>query len=812
MFGQNEDEGQVYRTTVSYTPTDNGYEVQLPIAYKFINCYGEIIVTITKKIEEATATAYIYEGQRYTPEDIGLPGFTGLDVGYTDVSADLYDQSFRLGRVQMSNLIDYLGGCFGQTYDLLKQLGKDHNAYKDKLQDLRLSNLTIDKCSTRDYKLEAKIKEIAQQRELEDKLQAADQAFSRGDLEVAEEHYKEAQKLDYNNTYIQQQLDKIKQQQKATANRAAYEEQMEKGDAAMSRAQYEEAKAAYQKALTLQPGDAAAQRKLAEIQDLLNKEAAQKKDQKQRAATRQAAKQQAAQQRHSGRIWGTNLHADAAGTGMQESNLIGLFRIDYDIWTIAGEPAHKFRFYWEWDDALNTGYPQYVSVLKDTVVMIAELQQYPDLWDRWNAIKPLYVEIECDILSYKHGEKHVASEGTIAIIPEVIGRSGETVDWSQPSSSNWDELFPYCNYLDHSYFREIGVQEEMEADEEEFGTGITWPKYTFQYSDHINFYQDHTWFDSKYLQLTDEDYNHYSSSVDIVKIVWPVKQIQDIIRDYEKRLKEEKEDNMDKEDFWGTPENQEQADGGEDFWDTPANDLTVREKEEQKLDYQTQQLLDNRPSIVARQREKYNALLNPFTITAPQDGITVDKNVVTIKGTINKYFRSHSNKVILFLNGIEQEVDVNSQGQFANPMVLSAGENSIELRLQGEGFMINEGITIYYDGQATNLRVTLTWNSSGSDIDLHVTDPDGNTCNYGNKQTGALQLDVDDTNGYGPENISLLGGDDGRYQINVVNYSGGEGTEATVYIFVNETLQSVKKHTFHSSKESWEVESVQIDN
>ena len=51
------------------------------------------------------------------------------------------------------------------------------------------------------------------------------------------------------------------------------------------------------------------------------------------------------------------------------------------------------------------------------------------------------------------------------------------------------------------------------------------------------------------------------------------------------------------------------------------------------------------------------------------------------------------------------------------------------------------------------VHVTLTWDNA-TDVDLHVTEPNGEEIWYRNTRsnTGG-QLDVDDTNGFGPENI-----------------------------------------------------------
>ena len=73
-----------------------------------------------------------------------------------------------------------------------------------------------------------------------------------------------------------------------------------------------------------------------------------------------------------------------------------------------------------------------------------------------------------------------------------------------------------------------------------------------------------------------------------------------------------------------------------------------------------------------------------------------------------------------------------------------------------------------------DVQVTLTWDNE-SDLDLWVTDPTGELIYYGN-DIGASggQLDVDDTDGYGPENIFWGQGlaPTGQYKVQLDYYSG----------------------------------------
>jgi Ca-activated chloride channel family protein len=71
-----------------------------------------------------------------------------------------------------------------------------------------------------------------------------------------------------------------------------------------------------------------------------------------------------------------------------------------------------------------------------------------------------------------------------------------------------------------------------------------------------------------------------------------------------------------------------------------------------------------------------------------------------------------------------------------------------------------------------DLRAVLTWDADNSDMDLWVTDPNGEKCYYGHRLTyqgGAMSRDF--TGGYGPEAFSLRHAKPGKYKIEV-NFFG----------------------------------------
>lgn len=71
-----------------------------------------------------------------------------------------------------------------------------------------------------------------------------------------------------------------------------------------------------------------------------------------------------------------------------------------------------------------------------------------------------------------------------------------------------------------------------------------------------------------------------------------------------------------------------------------------------------------------------------------------------------------------------------------------------------------------------DLRVVLSWDADNSDMDLWVTDPNGERAYYGNRLTyQGGQMSEDFTGGYGPEQFSLRNAKPGRYKVEA-NYFG----------------------------------------
>ncbi|WIY24208.1 YfaP family protein [Parasedimentitalea psychrophila] len=200
----------------------------------------------------------------------------------------------------------------------------------------------------------------------------------------------------------------------------------------------------------------------------------------------------------------------------------------------------------------------------------------------------------------------------------------------------------------------------------------------------------------------------------------------------------------------------------------------------------------------------------PMLRFSPEHDAQVHSPVVQITGQIDRNFLDYNNHIILTIQDQEQLVSVLSDGTFQSKIVLGRGQNKVSAKLlllnmeDRELFLTSRNIS--YEGAATKLRVTLVWDTAGSDLDLYVENSTEGTVSYNDKRSGNLVLDVDDTDGHGPENVSAVSlAAASSTKIRVQNYGHGVGTSATVYVYVNEQLFRTYSHTFSRSKEFWHV-------
>jgi uncharacterized protein YfaP (DUF2135 family) len=128
----------------------------------------------------------------------------------------------------------------------------------------------------------------------------------------------------------------------------------------------------------------------------------------------------------------------------------------------------------------------------------------------------------------------------------------------------------------------------------------------------------------------------------------------------------------------------------------------------------------------------------------------------------------------LIVNGVSMPLKIDEAGRFDRPFSFPKGSNSVEVRSpDGQQRHRMQFINAGSGATPAKLRVLLSWDSDGTDLDLHVVTPDGAHIWYGDRvAANGAALDVDVTTGYGPEIFSMPAPIKGQYLV-YLNYFGG---------------------------------------
>ena len=200
----------------------------------------------------------------------------------------------------------------------------------------------------------------------------------------------------------------------------------------------------------------------------------------------------------------------------------------------------------------------------------------------------------------------------------------------------------------------------------------------------------------------------------------------------------------------------------------------------------------------AGEQEQYTQRVNyPASSVNMQDGQSASAQ---IRGRIAGAGKGKPG--MLIVNGVPMPIELDEKGGYARPYTFGRNSNSIEVRSpDGKSRARGQFVESYGNKTQARLRVVLSWDSPGTDIDLHVIAPDGGHAWYGErvmKNGGALDVDV--TTGYGPEIFSSPAPAKGMYHV-YVNYFGsgastGLVTIAQVTIIANENSPNERQQMF----------------
>lgn len=161
------------------------------------------------------------------------------------------------------------------------------------------------------------------------------------------------------------------------------------------------------------------------------------------------------------------------------------------------------------------------------------------------------------------------------------------------------------------------------------------------------------------------------------------------------------------------------------------------------------------------------------------------------------------------VNGITTTIKVTGSTQFSQPILINDGDNTIIVNCYGEaenGLSVFASTVINIVGELPILDIftELRWNTDESDVDFHLLPPGADMddlwtdedCYYSNSESywGGF-LDVDDTDGYGPEHITVpTVTQDGIYRL-FIHYYDDDGA-GTSQAYVDVSTQNGEVHSF----------------
>ncbi|MGZ7456595.1 hypothetical protein ACXPVS_07210 [Pseudomonas sp. Ma2-10] len=193
----------------------------------------------------------------------------------------------------------------------------------------------------------------------------------------------------------------------------------------------------------------------------------------------------------------------------------------------------------------------------------------------------------------------------------------------------------------------------------------------------------------------------------------------------------------------------------------------------------------------------------PVRILSPANNATTSSRIIDVSGDTQGYA---TNSVLnVQFNGASQQVLTSDTGSFDTKVALKSGRNEIKVCVREKCSTVE----VNADIEKLSLMATLTW-EAGSDLDLRVETPSGNTCNFKKQSTrGECTLDIDDTKGLRPENISVpLEAPAGEYRFTVINFSGKGGVSGRIQTYHND--KPFITRNFITSSRKGEVEATVV--
>ncbi len=254
----------------------------------------------------------------------------------------------------------------------------------------------------------------------------------------------------------------------------------------------------------------------------------------------------------------------------------------------------------------------------------------------------------------------------------------------------------------------------------------------------------------------------------------------------------------------------------DNYWDTGSVDGCEDENRNGKLDG------DETSNFVPGEDNEKECPSPTVTITAPISGSHDDNCLIDLRGTIESETPLEGLTAHVSSGDQDNLIDMGWSGSapdftFTQNIPLFRGDNLILVTASNESGAGDEFIYASCTN-ANDIQIQLSWPQVGSDVDLHLVNPDGAVCYYGSRHPdwgipGDVSddplLDVDCINQCAVENIILGRPADGTYQVRVHYFSdhGLGSTVPTVRIWVRGEEYLLESRSV-SNGEWWDVATI----
>jgi uncharacterized protein YfaP (DUF2135 family) len=168
-------------------------------------------------------------------------------------------------------------------------------------------------------------------------------------------------------------------------------------------------------------------------------------------------------------------------------------------------------------------------------------------------------------------------------------------------------------------------------------------------------------------------------------------------------------------------------------------------------------------------------------IDEPASGWTGLK-IVKLRGRVLNGQNIH--EALLTVNSYDRLIPV-VEGKFQTDVLLGGNTNYLQIRVVNEFGSDSKALKLMTENQRIDLQLVCNWDTDQTYIDLHITDPMGETVlwNHPHSKIGGV-LTGYDIYGYGPQIFTLTNAVPGEYTIKINYYESGQGNPTMARVVV----------------------------